>query len=229
MVPRLQPTLIMRGRIIGALGALAMLAGCPGDDVPPGQPDGAPVDTVVGDNSLSITFIADQDVPGMTAADRTLDDVRLHADTVRAIGDAAPGDSRTTEDDYELRWHESTHPDTIGFDRAPAGVYSTVEVRIEEGGGDEHGILIEGEAQIEEAWVPYRIEAEEGLTIAIATTTTLPVGGSETIEIQVDLARMIAAIDFSAHPIVEGRIEIDGEDPAIRTAIREAFSAVAQD
>jgi hypothetical protein len=221
MVPRLQLVSIMRGPII--VSGLALLAACPSGG-PPDQPDGGAVD------SLSIRFQTDQDLPAMTAADRRLKDAQFHADSVRAIGDAAPGDSRTTESDYRMRWHESDQPDPIRFDEAPAGLYSTVEVRFERG-DEEHGFEVEGEALLDAVWVPFEIEDDTALTITIGTSTTLAPGGSATIEIDVDLARIIADIDFSQFPIVEGKIEIGDDDPeiaAIRAAIGEAFAASAQ-
>lgn len=219
----------MRGPFIVA--GLVLLAACP-SGMPPDQPDGPPLDALIGENSLRIRFQADQDLPGMTADDRTLEQVRFHADSVRAIGDAAPGDSRTTEADYRMYWEESQSPETIRFDEAPAGVYSTIEVRLELGDDEEeHGFRIEGTVLLDAVWVPFEIEDDTALTITIATSTTLAPGGSENVDIDVDLARIIADIDFSQFPIIEEKIEIGDGDPeitAIRTAIREAFASSAQ-
>jgi hypothetical protein len=212
----------MRGTWIVA-GALAALAGCPTGEVGPEQPDATPADGVVGDGGLTITFTTTQAVPGAVAPGLTLDDVRMHADTVRAIGDAAPGDALTTRNDYELRWHDQDTPEPIRFERAPAGLYSTVELRL--AAGAEYAYEIDGEVMLGAITYPFEIETDEPLTITAAIATTLPPGGSATVEISVDLAAIVQSIDFSAHPIEDGKIEVDGDDSAVQAAIRAALQA----
>ena len=210
----------MRGLWI--VGALGVLAGCPtGDPVEPdGRPDGGP-----GNGGLTIRFTSDQLVPGEVADDRQLDEVRFRADSVRAIGDAAPGDARTTRNDYDLRWHDSDTPEPIFFEAAPVGMYSSVEVRLEGSGGDDDAFEIDGQALVEAVWHDFEITGSDPLTIMIPTSTELAIGGTATIEIDVDLASIIAGINFNELPQVEGLIEIDGDTTEMRTLVRNAFTA----
>lgn len=220
MVPCLLLVETMRGTWL--VGALAVLAGCPSGEVTDAdaRPDGDD-----DDGGLRIRFTTDQPVPGEVAADRRFEEVHLRAGSVRAIGDAAPGDSRTTRNEYELRWHESDTPEAIVFEEAPVGLYSSVEVRLEAEGDDDDAFELEGRAMIEESWFDFEIHGRDSLTIMIATSTELEIGGTATIEIDVDLASMIAGLDFSEFPQVEGRIEIDGDSTLIRDAVRDAFAA----
>lgn len=69
-----------------------------------------------------------------------LEDVRLDLENVRAVGDAAPGDSRTTRDELRLEWwgaggddgeDPNNEPVIVTFDQAPPGLYSNVFAELE--------------------------------------------------------------------------------------------------
>jgi hypothetical protein len=215
----------MRGLWIA--GALGVLAGCPsgGDPVEPdGRPDSGP-----GNGGLTIRFTSDQPVPGEVADDRELEEVRMAAGSVRAIGDAAPGDSRTTRNDYDLRWHEDDTPEAIFFEEAPVGLYSSVEVRLEGDGDDDDAFDIDGRALVEAVWHDFQIIGSDPFTITIPTSTELEIGGTATIAIDVDLGSIIEGINFAELPQVEGRFEIDGDTTEMRTIIRNAFDAQQPD
>jgi len=179
---------------------------------------------------LTVRFIATESpLPLAPADDRNLTEVRLQAASVRAIGDAAPGDAQTTRTDYEMDWHESDAPAAITFNSAPVGLYSSVEVRLEGSGDDDDGFRIEGETLREAQWQPYRIVGNSPLTITIPTSTPLEVGSTATIRIDVDLASMISGINFSEWPFESGAIQVDGDTAAIQGAVREAFVAQGGD
>ena len=64
-----------------------------------------------------------------------LEEVRLDLENVRAVGDAAPGDSRTSRvDSLRLEWwggdddgrRPQNEPVVVTFDQAPPGLYSNV-------------------------------------------------------------------------------------------------------
>jgi hypothetical protein len=226
MVPCLLLLGMMRGTWI--VGALAMLGGCSGGGDDQVNPDGRPDATGMG--GLTVRFIATESpLPLAPADDRTLVEVRLQAGSVRAIGDAAPGDAQTTRTDYEMDWHESDAPSAITFNSAPIGLYSSVEVRLEGEGGDDDGFRIEGQTLREAVWQPYRIVGNDPLTITIPTSTPLEIGSTATIRIDVDLAAMITGINFSEWPFENGSVQVDGDTAAIRAAVTEAFSSVTGD
>src|SRR5688572_25830696 len=108
------------------------------------RPDGGPVpgddgggpgpDAPVGSAGLVIEF---RGVPALPASlggdfDPELQDVRLDLEDVRAVGDAAPGDERTSRDQLRLEWRAGdsegegdgddgggNDPVVVTFDQAP--------------------------------------------------------------------------------------------------------------
>ena len=61
----------------------------------------------------------------------TLEVATFALDRLRVVGDAAPGDPRTTASATELRWDDVTKPPEVSFPNAPGGVYSQLSLLIE--------------------------------------------------------------------------------------------------
>lgn len=226
MVPCLLPVMVMR--CLGALVASLLLVACPGpgdDPVVDSGTDGNP-----SGEGLTITFALDTAFPVTTADNTIIDRIDMRATSVRAIGDAAPGDARTTRFDYRLRWEGSDRPEPIRFEDAPVGLYSSVDLDLA-ADGESVSIEIAGECTRNGSRVDFEIESDAALSIAITTNEMLAPGGAAAIEIAVAIEAAVAVIDWDAQPLDgEGDVVIGDGSAAmtqILAALRTSFSAGA--
>lgn len=169
-------------------------------------------------------FAAPVSPPTDIAPDRTLQRARFHAETIRAIGEAAPGDSRTTDADVRLYWEDGEGPKDVQYPSAPPGGYSDVEIQLDQGNDDEeHTYAFRGQVKIDDVWYDYEIEANRPMLVQISTTVQLPAGGAAMVPIDVDLVGLINGIDFASYPRGLGSIEIEGPHPEIDAVVMAAF------
>lgn len=126
----------------------------------------------------------------------TLDEVELDLRDLRAIGDSAPGDERTSASAFDIEW-EKDEPRTLRFSQAPPGFYSQLlaEVRSYEIKGT---VEVEGE---EQEFVIREEGVDIALTIALGNATLEPSMQLE-IPVVVDVSAAVLAIDWSTVPAV---------------------------
>jgi hypothetical protein len=146
--------------------------------------------------------------------------------SVRAIGDAAPGDASTTKERVELRWGKGDGPSPMVFDQAPAGKYANIDILIR-GEGESHSYQISGMVTVRGTSYPYEIEDDEPLSVSVQlpSSATLPAGGSLSVGVRVNLKDIVRDLDFASVPIDDGVIKIKDEDSgrAVLTAARAAM------
>jgi len=219
--------------------AAAMLlgaAGCPAEPGPPSDVDGgAAIDaghdgSIVGNAGLVFEWAA-RPKPVGNAGDRlTIEEIRLPLRHVRAIGDAAPGDSRTSVPSLELRWRDGDSPNPLVFGMAPPGLYSRFEFRVQDD-GDSSGYEMRGEVMLGEGSeaIEFRIKDTQALPVSLPLTgLELEVGAMETVEVTVDVMAVLATVDWANAQIDDDKIELDEKSPeivAIRAALASSFSA----
>ena len=202
----------------------------------PGDDGGGPgPDAPVGSAGLVLEF---RGVPALSADlggtwDAELDEVRLDLENVRAVGDAAPGDERTSRDQLRLEWwgerdgdggdDGQNDPVVVTFDQAPPGLYSNVfaelvTYRMEgsvvvdvEGGGERD----------------FKIDDDPSPGIAIS----IPLGGvtleaGETRRVTIEVSCAAAVVDTPWDQVEEdsGDLVVDDGSPEI-TAVRQAMQA----
>lgn len=199
---------------------LVLLAGCPGpegDDMPtPDGPDG-------GTTALHVAWLADPALPGSVGNGIVVERARLDLENLRVVGDAGPGDPRTSRAELRLEWRESETPDVVDFSEAPSGIYSRVLFDIDDG----EAVEIRGTAEIEGTPVPFTVTDLGEVAISIEIDLELPPGEERTQTIGVDLGHVLNAIDYQALPILEGRRVLREGDPQLeeaRTKLRESFT-----
>lgn len=200
-----------------ALVAAILAGGCPGGDVD--EPDAAG-----GPAGLAIDWRTAAPVPGPVASGLRLSELHLKLSSVRAIGDAAPGDPRTSSGALELEWNERAPPPLV-YDQAPAGLYSQIELGV--GGGPE-AYELHGEVDLGGTWTPFEIEDEAALAITVPTALTLAAGQRATLAVTLDVAAVLAPIDWSQVPSNLGTLSLTRSDPqigAVRAALVAAFAA----
>src|SRR5450631_992612 len=107
---------------------LGVIAACHGSD--PGAPDGSMLDGdgSSSDRGLSITWATSPNtIPGETGGDGlSIASMTFRLANLRVIGDAGPGDTRTSVDSIELDWAAGAKPNAVSFADAPTGLYSRV-------------------------------------------------------------------------------------------------------
>ncbi|HVV87507.1 MAG TPA: hypothetical protein VHE35_30910 [Kofleriaceae bacterium] len=197
--------------VVAALG----LAGCPAGD------DSATVDGAVDATHLAVTWAAEPAVPGQVGADRDVQELHIAYSSVRFIGDAAPGDYRTTRGPTELEWDDGRTPPPIDFLGAPPGLYSVLELGV---GGGAESFSIEGQALVRGSWVHYEVEDEASNPSSLALSLDLRAGTTTTVPVAIDVAAVLAAVPFDDLPIEQGRIEVHRDDPEM-AAVRAALAA----
>lgn len=201
--------------------AAAILALACGDDHHPGVDGGGGGDADVTDASLWFSFWAIPDIPGaLDGGIVTVTYARLDLESVRAVGDAAPGDE-TTRSSLVLEWSSEAAPEPLRFGDAPAGLYSHLSARLVayELGGT---VLLDGEA------LEFVIEDEPlvPLTLSVELSEVQVVPGDATrVDVAVDFRVPLDAIDWSSVDGSGGDIEIDSDDPQIG-AVRDEIEAL---
>jgi hypothetical protein len=235
MVSWLQPLASMLRAI--AVSLLALLAACEepssGVDGGSGHPDAAPGQDGGGDDTpdagtggLTIHFTAG--LPNVAPA-VTLDEARIWLRDVRAIGDSAPGDSRTSLDEAELDARSDREPAPIAFALAPPGIYSRLDMRLGQTDGDgSQGYELRGHVTIDSSTFELEV-TDRGATDAISVALGgLVVDNASDVTIAIDLS-FLGGIDWASAPRDGQKITLD-EGAAltleVRAGIVSAFAVV---
>jgi hypothetical protein len=191
------------------------------------MPDAATADASTG--GLTIELVAKGGVPQMPQATVEITRLVIGMKTIRAIGDAAPGDMRTTRTDLELEWRDNLMPVPHLFPMAPPGVYSTVELRVGDSTKSAAAIDIVGRATRGGNLVPFEIESQTSeVPISIAVSTVLTPRTIATTTIEVDVAALVEDIVWDSVPLTtEGRLYIGDGDPGMASVVSEIATAFA--
>lgn len=236
------------GRVWGAVLATALCAACgasPGtpaaDARPePGDGDGGPADAAMTSAGLVLEFRGDPTLAAEVGGDfdATLVSVRLDLEDVRAIGDSAPGDERTTRSSVELEWHgeeeeeeedgeADNEPVRVTFADAPPGLYSLVLAQVVH-------YRVRGTVVVDAVTREFEIEDEPPSDLAISVDLgglVLEPDAIREVEIAVSLAGAAADLRWDQiTPDGEGNLRVDQDDAEhiapVRDAVEEAFELV---
>jgi len=195
--------------------------GGPGPDAPPGAA------------GLVLEF---RGVPSLTANlggdfGAELERVQIDLENVRAVGDAAPGDERTTRDSLRLEWWggdddgeeaPNNDPVLVTFSQAPPGLYSNVYAELKH-------YRLEGHVETD-AERDFRIDDEPPGEFALAIPlggVTLEAGDVRQVVIDVSCgAAVLAAPWDEITPDGEGDLRLDKDSSqigGIRDTMNGAF------
>lgn len=203
---------------VACVSTLVMLAACPaGDDAV--DPDAAPP------RGLRVAWTTSPPVPGAVSADLSVSLVQLELSSMRAVGDAAPGDGRTTASDVELRWDQESVADAVLFPDAPAGLYARLELG--SGGDDEHYEL-RGQVTVGGEDFDFRIIDEAPLSISVDVDVAVTANAVAEIGVVFDAGAVLAAVPFEQVEPDDNELRIEAGDPeiaAIRASLASAFRA----
>ena len=195
----------MQGMIRCGLLAGLLVACNPSD---PATPDAPPID---GDGAagLHVTWASEpSSYPGTIEDWLTVDSVTLTVESLKVIGDAGPGDPRTTKAVFQLRWDDHDSPQAIDFADAPTGLYSKVALQL-----DGHTLLpsleIKGHVVLAGATVEYEVEDRNAVPVSLDCDRMLPPGGSAAIALTLRLHDALTSVDYESLPVHDGRIELE--------------------
>jgi hypothetical protein len=206
-----------------------------------GTDGGLPGDDGGGQAGLGITFGSIPSLPGaISGTSAFLDDAEIHLEDVRAVGDSAPGDSRTTEPRLELHWGGGGGGDDGGgddggggddllpggdddisvfFATAPPGKYSDVKA-------DVISYRLRGSVDVGGTEYEFRIEDDlpipRSMNIALGEFP-LEANTTRTISIKADLGPAISAVDWASLAGGGGEIRLDGSYAQIE-AVRQSLA-----
>ncbi len=195
-------------------GLLAgLLIACHTSD--PGTPDGGGVD---GDGSagtagLHVAFTSDPaPIPGTIDDGFTLELASFNFDNLKVIGDAGPGDPRTTANAFGVKWDSQSSPAPIDFANAPTGLYSKVSFQID-GHLLSDSYAIKGHVTVAGITSPYEVEDRNALSLSLDCSRQLAAGGTGTITVKFAFKDALESVNWSAVPMDDGKYELVTSDP----------------
>lgn len=193
------------------------------------MPDATVADASTG--GLIIELVATGGVPQIPEQGVEITLAVLGVQTIRAIGDAAPGDVRTTRTNLkDHEWSENTVPIPQLFPLAPPGVYSTIELRVADSSVSSAAIIIGGRVTRGGNVVPFEIQSTStDVAIEVNVNTVLAPRQLATTTVAVDFGKVIGDIDWATVPLTtDGRLFIGDGDADMASVVANLKIAFAQ-
>lgn len=157
---------------------------------------------------------------------------------LQIVGDAGPGDERTTRSAYQIAWAGAGPPEPETFPDAPVGVYSKATIQIGSPGVGVWAYTIDGTwldddddvrgaGLKREELKPFRIFDYQRIDATIDCDNVLAAGGSAMVPIRLALLDVLAGINFDAlFEDPNGVLLLgpgDPQLPALRMRLAQAF------
>ena len=210
----------------GALSVGLMAAACtpqtPGADRPDagdGGDAGAP-----GDATLTVEFRSSRPIPGDAGGPWNATVSHAHADLsdLRAIADSGV----VTAAALSLDWNAELGPTPLVFGGAPPGIYSELAASMD-------GYGVRGTVEIDGIPTPFEISDTPQPPIGLGVNLhglELPVGGSESVRVDIDFRRLIDKISWNDVPAApDGTLRVDADSPQIDSVRDEADDIFGDD
>lgn len=192
--------------------------------------DGAPPpDVADGGPGLVVPFTTKFPVPGPIGDGIVVSSALFRVAQLRVIGDAGPGDTRTSRDHLELEWKAGASPAALEFSDAPSGLYSKISVQADgETVADSYDIS--GTVVLNGTSYNFIVHDPEPLEISIGTAVALDPGQRVAIAIGLELDTAFGGLDFSKLASNGGQLELTADDhqmPRFRAKLKASFVAIA--
>jgi hypothetical protein len=210
-----------------------LLTGCNPGGI--GSQDDAPdIDAPVGPSALRLTWSSTPtDWPGSNGNGLTIEKARFSMSSLRIVGDASPGDPRTTIDDMMMGFAWDTdgqRPTDIDFDNAPTGLYSQVAIVFDRPTSGSNNYSYEIECHVDMGIdKDLRIRDDKQLTFNVDVDEMVSPGESAVIALRINFLHAIESLNFNTLDSDNGRLELEDGDaqmPAFRTKLIESFEVV---
>lgn len=179
----------------------------------------APV--VIGDGSnnatpaLSVRWATEPvAIPGDAGSNVIISRLLFRVATLRIIGDAGPGDTRTSVDAIKVEWSQGMTPQAVGFADAPTGLYSRI-ILLADGNLIDYSYEIAGTVKLDNVVTPFMIHDRSPLAISLDTTATLDPGQATALTVTVRITQALQALDFHQLTRVGDGLTLDTFDDAM--------------
>ncbi|HSN25612.1 MAG TPA: hypothetical protein VLT45_04985 [Kofleriaceae bacterium] len=158
----------------------------------------------------------------------TLDLAVFKFDNLKVIGDAGPGDPRTTANNFEVKWDNQSAPAPVVFGSAPTGLYSKVSFQID-GHLINDSYVMKGTATVNGTTYPYEVEDRNALSLSLDCNGQLAAGGNATITLKFAFKDALESVNWSAVPIDDGTLELGTTDPQMPTFRNKLTNGISID
>lgn len=177
-------------------------------------------------HGMTLTWNADPSLPGPVTDKITVTDVVFQLEHLQLVSDAG-ADDRTTRSRYQLEWKAGVSPEPEMFPDAPIAVYQRVSLDLRPDVQPPFAYQITGTVNVEDEDKPFRIADPALLDIPVACSAALPVGGSVSIAVKLDLRDALNGIDFKSVPEINGTLVLSGgpQMMGFRKQLIRAFSS----
>lgn len=193
------------------------------------MPDAQSLDAAPG--GLVIELVAKGGVPQTTADNVDINYVLFGTKTLRLIGDAAPGDLRTTRTDVQFEWRVEPNGPVVPvpqlFGMAPPGMYSTLDLRVGDTEKTAAALLVRGRVSRGGNFVPFEIQSVAAdVPVGVSVSMALPPRTLATLTIELDVAKLVDDVDWDAVPLTgEGNLFIGDGTPQMSAVTSEIAGA----
>lgn len=205
--------------LLGALG-LAACGGGPG-------PGSDATDGALGQGGVRMAW-ATEPIVGVASPDLQIDSVTLQIANLRLVGDAAPGDARTSRTALTLTWSATAAPPDVVFDQAPPGLYSALEFELapEDDGTGTGGpsVDVSGRVRVDGDLSEVTLHDRSEVAIHVALTLDLAAGTAGALTVSTNLGQVLDAVHWQDVPVVGGARVLDDAASADLGDIRQALS-----
>ncbi|MEO8840969.1 MAG: hypothetical protein ABI591_02565 [Kofleriaceae bacterium] len=208
---------------------LGVIAACHGSD--PSAPDGSMVTdgSSSTDHGLAITWATSPNtIPGDTGGDgNSIATMTFRIANLRVIGDAGPGDNRTSIDSLELDWAAGATPSPVAFGDAPPGLYSHV-ILLADGNLINYSYELAGTTKLDGVSMPYQIHDRSPLAISLDTSAMLDPNETASLAITIRIDQALQSLDFHKLSNQNGTLVLDTFDNAMSDFRDDMMNSVFQ-
>jgi hypothetical protein len=181
------------------------------------------------DRGLSIKWATSPNtIPGETGGDGlSIASMTFRLANLRVIGDAGPGDNRTSVDSIELDWAAGAKPNPVSFVDAPTGLYSRVILVVDNNLID-YSYELAGTTKLDGNIMPYQIHDRSPLAISLDTSAMLEPNQTASLGITIRIDQALQSLDFSKLSNQSGTLVLDTFDDAMGDFRNKMMNSVFQ-
>jgi len=191
-------------------GAILVFAGCHASGM--AAPDAPPLPDAATSQSLGIfvAWHASPALPGTLDDHLTVSEATFHIAAFEVIGDAGPGDSRTTRLKYSVAWDAAGKPAQEAFPDAPVGMYSKITVDLAGPSFGDFAYQIRGTYRDGGVVKPFSLIDYVRLGATIDCQEAVVAGSAVTIPISFKVGDALNSLDFRRLTSIDGALMFAG-------------------
>ena len=153
-------------------------------------------------------------IPGEAGGGITVTSMTYRLANLRVIGDAGPGDTRTSIDSIVLDWATGMKPAPVSFADAPTGLYSRVII-LADGNLVNYSYELAGMAKVDGNTMPFQIHDRSPLAIALNADAMLEPNQDVSLDITIRIDQALQSLDFHKLSNNGGTLVLDTFDDAM--------------